>query len=102
VLSDNVFLPVAAFLQLVAFIVVAPCFSVPLPPTVRHDNMPAYRLNRLRDDDARTTTANIVFKRSPSPVDCFSFALSGGNNGVVRRGRCGAQSAVLGPEGRDM
>jgi hypothetical protein len=28
--------------------------------------------------------------------------LSGGNNGVVRRGRCGAQSAVLGPEGREM
>jgi hypothetical protein len=28
--------------------------------------------------------------------------LSGGNNGVVRLGRCGAQSAVLGPEGREM
>ena len=28
--------------------------------------------------------------------------ISGGNNGVVRRGRCGAQSAVLGPEGREM
>jgi len=26
----------------------------------------------------------------------------GGNNGVVRPGRCGAQSAVLGPEGREM
>ena len=28
--------------------------------------------------------------------------ISGGNNGVVRPGRCGAQSAVLGPEGREM
>ena len=28
--------------------------------------------------------------------------LPGGNNGVVRPGRCGAQSAVLGPEGREM
>jgi hypothetical protein len=28
--------------------------------------------------------------------------LSGGNNGVVRPGRCGAQSAVLGPEGCEM
>jgi hypothetical protein len=32
----------------------------------------------------------------------FWKQLSGGNNGVVRPGRCGAQSAVLGPEGREM
>ena len=28
--------------------------------------------------------------------------LPGGNNGVIRPGRCGAQSAVLGPEGCEM
>ena len=32
----------------------------------------------------------------------YSTGLPGGNNGVVRPGRCGAQSAVLGPEGREM
>jgi hypothetical protein len=33
--------------------------------------------------------------------DVHTVILSGGNNGVVRPGRCGVQSAVLGPEGRE-
>jgi hypothetical protein len=37
-----------------------------------------------------------------SQVAIPRIRLSGGNNGVIRPGRCGAQSAVLGPEGREM
>jgi hypothetical protein len=43
---------------------------------------------------------NIVKKKDG--VLSAKAKVSGGNNGVVRRGRCGAQSAVLGPEGREM
>jgi len=31
-----------------------------------------------------------------------NWMVPGGNNGVIRPGRCGAQSAVLGPKGREM
>ncbi len=46
--------------------------------------------------------AILAFLGAQTCVHSFYMMVPGGNNGVVRPGRCGAQSAVLGPEGREM
>jgi hypothetical protein len=56
----------------------------------------------LRRLDEYIVSAKNVFDRVLLSNDIPVTEISGGNNGVVRRGRCGAQSAVLGPEGREM